>query len=344
MSETIQQPMKKSKKKLITSIVLYVIAGLLLLVDAAAIIIRLSGNGDLYLFGNRVDVVLTDSMSEKNEKYKDFLEGHDDQINAFDLVVSKKIDPLDELDVYDIVLFNNPSVGVDMHRVVAKNLIGSTDLTALDADYRILDGYEGICLNTYSSSIISSSISFKEMTIVTYSQEDDAESHYNFSQLSEVLVPSVTSTKEANGTLTTYTFVHEDSTPGPVVINHKKEYDYSKEVIISCEIVLHAGKEPLNLDKSRTVLESNNIVGKFNRVYEYEIRGDKSNTSDGVFKIEDIISKVTNRVPKMGYVVRYLTSIWGIVMFLSLGIIILVFDIMSSRMQKNEEKKKGAEE
>lgn len=335
--------MKTNKKKLITSIVLYIIAGLLLVIDAVAIVIRLSGNGNLYLFGNRVDVVLTDSMSEKNDKYKDFLEGHDDQINAFDLVVSKKVNQTDELDVYDIVLFNNPNVGVDMHRVVAKNLIGSTDLKATDAEYKTINTYEGVCLNSYGSSIISSAVSFKEITFQTYYLGNDTNNHFNFSYLKESLIPEISSSVMGDGILTTYKFVHNESTPGAIVINHKEEYDFSKEIIVSCEIVLHSAKESLTLDKNRTVLESNNIVGKFNMTFEYEIRGDKSNTSDGIFKIEDIISKVTNRVPKMGYVVRYLTSIWGIVMFLSLGTILLVFDIISSKMQKKENMEKGVE-
>ena len=342
MSE--QKVVGKNKKKLIINIILYVISGLLLSLTITGIIIRLSSNGSLYIFDNRIDVVLTDSMSSKNEKYIDFLKGHDNQIQPFDLVVSRKVHSERELEVYDIVLFNNPGIGVDTHRIVAKDLISKDTLTSVNARYATLDGHDGVCLYEKTSSIISSAVVLKEMTIVTYFQGDNVDNHFYFSTKMSPLVPEVTSVREEKGILTTYKFKVDNKTAGYVVIDHQNEYDYSKEIIVSCDIVTQSGNETLNLNKEYTVAKGSDLVGSFNRVFEYETRGDKSNTSDGKFRIESIISEVTVIVPKLGYVVRYLTSVWGIVMFTSIGVIIIVFDIISSRMRKKEKLKENTGE
>ena len=111
---------KKKNKIKISSIILYSICGLLFLVAAYGIAIKISNNS-LYLFGVRSDAVLSDSMSYKNEdpEVQEFLEGHDNQLQVGDLVYSEKVTDNSELDVYDIVIFIHQDTGKQtIHRIV----------------------------------------------------------------------------------------------------------------------------------------------------------------------------------------------------------------------------------
>lgn len=109
---------KKQKKKIkIKDIISNIVVLGVLLIVAIQLINKFTGHTP-YFFGYRHDVVLTDSMSEVNKHHADFLEGHDDQLQPFDYIISKKINDKTELNVYDIVVFNHPIFGETVHRIV----------------------------------------------------------------------------------------------------------------------------------------------------------------------------------------------------------------------------------
>lgn len=330
---------KKKRKDLIINIILYVISGILILLTTLGIIVRLSNAGALYVFGNRFDIVLTGSMSAKNPEYADFLKDCNNQIQPFDLVISKKVSSEKELDVFDIVLFQNPGIGVDMHRIVGKKLISSNRLTATNSYYKKIGNYEGICLQDYTSAIVSNSISPDKVTFTTFSTEVTEDSHFNFTILTDSLEVEMSKQYVSEGVITTYYITRKGTTPGAFAITHAKEYDFSNEIVTNCTITLKDGGDSLNLDKENLTSVGDNLVSSFNQKYEYEIRGDLSNTSDGTFKFESIITKVNVAIPKLGYLFSYLSSIWGIIMFVSIGVLIIVYDIISSRVKKKEEAK-----
>ena len=90
-------------------------------------------------------------MSKKNEKYKDFLEGHDDQIQRMDVVRSKNVDKNTELNVYDIILFEDKttSVGTNMHRIVDKRVLRQDEVYLFKST---VDESNHIILNNSSSA------------------------------------------------------------------------------------------------------------------------------------------------------------------------------------------------
>lgn len=112
---------KTSKKKVkVVNIILNVICVLIFTFAAYELILKFTNNS-IYLFGVRSDVVLTNSMSFKNEdpRVQLFLEGHDDQLQRGDLVYSTKVKKDTELNVYDIVLFiNKDNNKLTIHRIV----------------------------------------------------------------------------------------------------------------------------------------------------------------------------------------------------------------------------------
>ncbi len=111
---------KDKKKARAFDIITIVISSLLFLFIAYEIAIKISGNS-LYLFGIRSDIVVSDSMSYKNEDedVQSFLEGHDDQFSKGDVIYSVKIDENTALNIYDCVMFSNPDNGkLTTHRIV----------------------------------------------------------------------------------------------------------------------------------------------------------------------------------------------------------------------------------
>lgn len=112
---------KKEKKPIkISNIILNAICIAIFVFATYELIVKLTNNS-IYLFGVRSDVVLSDSMSYKNEdkKVQTFLEGHDDQLKKGDLVYSTKVTEKTELKVYDIVIFKNKDNNkLTIHRIV----------------------------------------------------------------------------------------------------------------------------------------------------------------------------------------------------------------------------------
>ena len=109
---------KKKGKAKVSDIICIVVGLLLLVVAAIGITYRFQGK-DFFIFGSRMDVVLTDSMSEvHNDNKKEYEEkGWNNQIKVNDLIVSTKITESTELNVGDIVTYSNPVLGKLTHRI-----------------------------------------------------------------------------------------------------------------------------------------------------------------------------------------------------------------------------------
>ena len=327
---------QKVNKKKVLDIVSYVGVFVFFVFALICVIVRFNGS-DFYLFDTRFDVVLTDSMSSKNEEYLDFLEGHDDQIQRFDLVVSKKVKKPSDLKVYDVVVYKNRQIGTDMHRIVRLIDDGKDEitLTKVTKDYSLLD-YKGFSFSEVSSCLDSNEICVKSIEVKTFTTIEDDGNHFNFHVLDEDFTPTIKQERVEGGFVNTYSIKRKSTTPGQIVIAHKNVYDYSKEVISSISIKSSSGDILLTNDTELTTVEDN-LYGEFNPTYKYEIRGDKSNTSDGVYQFSEIYSKVTNVAPKLGYLFRFLGSIWGTIMFLTLGFAIIIYDIVANKVFKKQQ-------
>lgn len=117
MSAYIRPPKKRSLGRTIWDVLSSIVIAILIVFVGTELILKFSGQ-TIYWGGMRVDVVLTDSMSVKNEKYAAFLYGHDDQLQPYDLTYCRKIDENTDLQVYDIVIFDSPVFGPTIHRIV----------------------------------------------------------------------------------------------------------------------------------------------------------------------------------------------------------------------------------
>ena len=110
----------KQRKTRIGSIISWILCILLFIIIVFEIVMKIRGK-DAYIFNVRNDVVLTDSMSYKNEEeeIQNFLKGHDDQMQIGDWFFSTKVEKETELNVYDIVIFQNIETGKEtVHRIV----------------------------------------------------------------------------------------------------------------------------------------------------------------------------------------------------------------------------------
>ena len=326
----------KKALRITVDVIAYVFAGLLLFSAVICIILRASGNS-IKVFGYRFDVVLTDSMSEKNPDHEDFLKGHDDQIQPMDMVVTNTRVTQDDIEVYDIVLFNNPSLNVtDMHRIVDKTLKDQDNIYITNAYYQTLNGVNGFSFRGLSGGIVSNVICATQMTLVTYSTELDERDHFKFSYTGGFYDVDVTREAKDGGYYTTYHLDTGSTSPRRLAVAHACEYDYSAEVISSC--VINSTLGDIDIKEDNLKAEDNGYHGIYNTSYYFEIRGDKSSTSDGKqFTMEHIIGKVVNRIPKIGYVISYLSSVWGMILLIGLGVIIINFEIVSKILAKREQ-------
>lgn len=116
--ENIDIKKEAKKKNKVSDIISIVIGVLLLVISAIAIASKVSGK-DIFFFGSRMDVVLTDSMSVVHNEYKEEYKekGWDNQIQVNDLIVSKKVTDTTELNVGDIVTYTHPAYGKLTHRI-----------------------------------------------------------------------------------------------------------------------------------------------------------------------------------------------------------------------------------
>lgn len=284
------------------------------------------------ILGNRYDVVLTNSMSEKNEKYKDFLEGHDDQFKAFDLAVSTRIEKPEDLKVYDVIIYNDRYVGTNMHRIVGIQENGHDEVLFDKCEVTTLGEQKGIELTDIDSQVSTSSLSFQECEMVVYSELPGEEQRYNFGSIHGIVNPTIKVENFGNGKKITYSIKKESTAPEKMLISHSQIFDYSKERILSINIKASSGEINVIPDDLKPV---NGTLGCiYNVDYRFEIRGDKADTSDGFYSFNEIQSKVVRNIPGMGYLIRFLNSIWGGIMFLLLGFLIILFQVISDHMDK----------
>ena len=75
-------------------------------------------------------------------------------------------------------------------------------------------------------------------------------------------------------------------------------------------------------------------IKEINFKERYLIRGDKAKTEDGWFERDRIYSKVELVIPKMGYVMRFLSSPWGTVMLVGLALIPFVYSAFIKKRQE----------
>ena len=325
--------MKKQLLHKVLNVVAYILIGILFLVSIVGIVIKIN-KGTIYLFNTRGDIVLSNSMSYKNEKYADFLEGHDDQIDKMDLVFSKKVDKTTELNVYDIVLFDNPGVGTTMHRIVGKEQLSIDTLSLIEANIGTYKEQEVINLPTLASLVETSAIGFKEAE-VTIISDKEYEDVFAYGVNNILMEKSVSTEKVDDYYRHTVSLKRNSSAPGKFRITFSNYCDYSSYHISNINISAENGT--IN---ATAYLFSKNEDGTYsystNRMYEYEIRGDAAPDSDGKFTIDDIYSKVTFVIPKLGGFVRFSTSVFGIILYAGIGAIIIVASIFWDRINKKE--------
>ena len=149
----------KPEKKRIGSIISWILCILLFIIIAFEIVMKIRGK-DAYIFNVRNDVVLTDSMSYKNkdEDIQKFLEGHDNQMQVGDWFFSTKVDEKTELNVYDIVIFQNIETGKEtVHRIVDIYVDSKgTTRYIIRADTANAESYDG----AYTRGLILAKVTF----------------------------------------------------------------------------------------------------------------------------------------------------------------------------------------
>ena len=324
---------KKFNKKKFLNILSYIGVSVFFLFALICAIAKFNG-AKFVFFGRRYDVVLTNSMSEKNEKYKEFLEGHDDQFDAFDLAVSKKVKSPEDLHVYDVVIYNDRDIGTNMHRIVSIEEEGHDEIKYKTAQKTELSGQSGICLTSLGSKVEFSDIPFKDVELKAYTEIPIQEQHYNFSIVNKTLTPEISYESSGNGMIVTYKVHKDDLGLGTLSIAHSKTFDYSKEIIISLKVNATTGE--INSDATNVETSESDLLGIYNTTYRYETRGDKASTSDGFYSFNEIEAKVVKNIRNGGYLVRFLNSIWGGIMFISLGFLIVGMQMWRNHLEKKE--------
>lgn len=275
----------------------------------------------LYVFNRRFDVVLTDSMSKKHEAYEEFLKDTE-QIQAFDFVVSEKVTDKTKLDVFDVVIFNNPDIGTDMHRIVDTEVLGDVfELNNLQEE-KIGDLSAFKFISPSSSVISEKAYIYTDFEVVAYTQNEFDRNEYYFNVGPSSVEPTVTSSLEANGYYKNVITYHRDSVSPAKFSITKRSYEYSTYFV---SIKLTGGRNDIliNNDILKEVDEESKYM--FNINERYLIRGDKANTDDGWYERADLQAKVVKVIPKLGYPVRFLSSPWGTIMILGLCLIPIAY-------------------
>lgn len=324
-----------SKRKKAFDIVSYIIIGIVFLLSIVGIIIK-ANKGTIYLFGKRADVVLSDSMSEKNEKYLDFLDGHDDQIQKMDLVVSTKVNQDSELSVYDIVLFDKPGLGTTMHRIVDKQIKSCDSAEVNNAQIVRIDGQSTFVLADIGSQFETSSISYNEVKVVIYSSVE-YDDNYLFVGGTTILKYNIDTKQSGEYYVNTFTINKESSASQRFLITQAKEFDNSKFYLASVELT--SSEFQINFEPNDFTKDDDKYICQKNIVYQYEIRGDKASESDGLFELKDIYSKVNYRIPKLGLFVRFITSIYGLILMIVTGFILVGTNVLIDYLNKKDNKK-----
>ncbi len=324
--------MTAKTKKIVSNIFFYLALAIIYGIAIFAIITKFTG-GSLFIGNTRADVVLTDSMSEKNENHLDFLEGTT-QIQRFDIVVSQKIDDNTELNVKDCVLFKNPNMG---NKTVVHRIINITEQgTSFKINNFIRDKVNNEEVYYYisptSGSTTLSVIDFTEVKVVGYSYSSTC---YLQVMVGSNIVESMVNSTALEGGLYKHevTYNRTSSAPNKTTIlsgTDKREY-------ISSVTYTSKTKGTFSFNASELPQDSSSNFSKlFNSYFLYEIRADKSNTADGIYERSSLISKVNMVIPKIGLFFYFIQSIPGLITLIGLALIIT---LASFFWTKNEKKK-----
>ena len=301
-----------SHRKRVSKILGYSLVGFVFFIVAIGMFYKLAKK-PFYFFNTRADVVLTDSMSVKNEKFEEFLKGTK-QIKAFDFVISNRITDKTKLKVYDVVIFDNPDIGIDMHRIVDIGYVGDTfELNNLQ-EQKLGE------LNTFtytspaSSVVLKGTFIYTDVEVVTYTQNTFDENEYYLNVGSASVTPTIESSQQANGYYKNVIKYHRDSYSPTGFSITKKSYDFDSYFEY---IKLSGGKKEV-LINSEVVKQAVDGEYSFNISEKYLIRGDKANTDDGWYEKKQLKAKVTNVIPKVGFVFRFLSTPFGAIMLIGL--------------------------
>lgn len=324
--------MAANKKKIISNIVFYTVLALIYLIAAFSVITKFTG-GTVYIANTRMDVVLTDSMSVRNENHADFL-ADTTQIQAFDIVISDKINENTELKVKDCVLFKNPNYYNEtvVHRIVNITEEG-TAFKVINCDKRTFNNEELIYLDYINGEISMAAIDYSKIEIVSYSSEI-APVFYVISEGPNPVDTKVTSTLVKEGVYkNVITYERDSRAPRKTFISPGTDKD---QYIASITYTSDTNGE-YKFTASELVVDTNHSYSKlFNPYYLYEIRADKSNSADGIFERDALISKVTAVVPKLGHVIHFIQSIPGLITLIGLAIIISLASFFWTKSSKKE--------
>lgn len=326
--------MNKKTKRILANIAFYLVLVLIYGVAILALVNKFNKE-TLYFFNNRVDIVLTDSMSVRNENHAEYL-SDTKQIQPFDLIVSKEIKEDTELNEKDCVLFKNPNYNneVVVHRIVhiyeegiSFKIEQANKTTFNNEDVFSLDALEG--------EVTMAALDYTSISITAYSTKLSS-SYYVISQGKNVVPTTVETTAISDNVYKhVINYTRESSAPYKTFISAGTD----EEVYISSITYDSKSQGVLTFNASELTLDENNNYKKlFNPYYLYEIRADKSNSSDGVFERKELISKVTNVIPKVGHVTHFLQSIPGIIMLVGLTVIITVASFFLNKPAKNKNK------
>ena len=116
----------------------FFLIALVLVSSAWSLADRISGYNAPF-FGLRASVISSESMEAVNPEFEDFLEGHEDRYRKNDLVIALMPSSLEDLEVYDVILFLDDDLGLICHRIVQIDEDTGKIWTRGDANNR-LDG------------------------------------------------------------------------------------------------------------------------------------------------------------------------------------------------------------
>lgn len=331
--------MTKKKKNLIINIFFYTLLIIIYGFVTFGVITKFTG-GRVHLGSMSMDVVLTDSMSYRNKDNKD-LDGTS-QIQPFDIVVSHSINESTELNVKDVVLFRSKNYNYQIvcHRIIAITQKGK-DFTVINShkDTPEFASKELLTLD-HQGFITLDPIPFSKITVELYTRE--LRENYLIFQINKKNVPVNVETEKLADNL----YHH--------YISYEKTDDYTYGSIIgrSGSFEHYISSITYESNKSgNTTVDSKDIVldetGSYKTLlYTYElytIRPDTSTGTDGDYKREDLISKVTSVIPKLGHLIHFLQSIPGIIMMVGLAIIVSVGSYLMGREDKKNKLNKQQE-
>ena len=324
--------LKKVRKKISSILGTSLLAGLFVILLLE--MIYKFADKPFYFYKTRYDVVLTDSMSTRNEKYSDFLEGTE-QIQAFDFVVSEKITDDTKLQVYDVVIFDNPNIGIDMHRIVDIDVLGFN----FDLDYLVKDTFNGVDVFRYSQvdSVVRLTQNFRytDFEVVLLSSTPYNNDEFYFNVNGSAVNVDITTQQVTDGYYKNTITHHRDSKSPALFSITKQSYQFNSYFE---SIRLYRDDKELVITPD-LLTEENHQEYIFEPVEKFLIRGDKANTDDGWYSRAQLQSKVIRVIPKFGYFARFISSPYGTILIVGLAAIPVIYSVIFDKKKEENEKK-----